>query len=276
LTSIAPAREIEPVLEHAEYGVDAAKVPAFLAAIAAARTLLLSAPGCRRLTVTRSSSDPAEHRVQIEWRSRRERDAFRASASAGELARTMASFEPRTEWLETPIALDPGAAPFESTALRSAFGHYPTGIAVVTANAPEGPAALVVTSFTSVSLKPPLVSFCAAHTSTTWPVIADAGRCCINMLAASQRDLCRQLSAKRPDRFDGIAWSPSRSGAPVLAGVVASFDCRIIEVRLAGDHDLVLLEVLSFEEHPEIEPLLFHRSAYRSFQSDPAGSGQAG
>ena len=124
---------------------------------------------------------------------------------------------------------------------------------------------MVVTSFTSVSLRPALVAFCAAHTSTTWPVIADACSCCINVLAASQEDLCRQLATKGPRRFEGIEWATTASGAPMLAGVVGWLDCRIVETRHAGDHDLVLLEVLSHDADPALEPLLFHRSTYRTF-----------
>lgn len=153
----------------------------------------------------------------------------------------------------------------EPAALRRAFAHYPTGVAVVTAQGASGPLSLVVTSFVSVSLSPVLVAFCASRTSTTWPLIAATSHCCVNVLSESQQALCKQLAAKGTDRFDGVAHRPTANGAPILDGVVAWFDCRIMEARPAGDHELVLLEVLAHDSTPELEPLVFHRSGYRSF-----------
>ncbi len=152
----------------------------------------------------------------------------------------------------------------EPAALRRAFAHYPTGVAVVTARGASGPLSLVVTSFVSVSLSPVLVAFCASRTSATWPLIAAASHCCVNVLAESQEALCKQLAAKSADRFAGVVHRPAASGAPILDGVVAWFDCRIVESRVAGDHDLVLLEVLAHDSTPELEPLVFHRSGYRN------------
>jgi flavin reductase (DIM6/NTAB) family NADH-FMN oxidoreductase RutF len=81
---------------------------------------------------------------------------------------------------------DGPAAGLDAASLRRAFGHYPTGVAVVTATSPTAPHALVVSSFISVSRAPPLVAFCAARMSTTWPAIAAAGRCCVNVLSDDQ------------------------------------------------------------------------------------------
>ena len=74
-------------------------------------------------------------------------------------------------------------ARLDPESLRRAFAHYPTGVAVITACTADGPVALVVSSFISVSLSPPLVAFCASHTSTTWPAVAAAGACCVNVLS---------------------------------------------------------------------------------------------
>ena len=153
----------------------------------------------------------------------------------------------------------------DPAAMRRAFAHYPTGVAVVTAKGGDGtPLALVVTSFVSVSLTPVLVAFCAAHTSMTWPLVAEAGECCVNVLAESQEALSKKLAAKGSDRFDAVTHQPAPvTGAPILDGVVAWFDCRIVEKHRAGDHDLVILEVLAHDSVPEREPLVFHKSTYR-------------
>jgi 3-hydroxy-9,10-secoandrosta-1,3,5(10)-triene-9,17-dione monooxygenase reductase component len=251
----------DSVVEHIEYRAAPAQHDAFVAAFTEARRLQLAARGCRSVELTRGSDD---YRARIEWRSSAEHAAFAASDAALAVETAMAPFQRGARHLDTPILLDRTEAPVEidATGLRRAFGHYPTGVAVITAAGPDGPVGMVVTSFTTVSLRPALVAFCAAHTSTTWPVIADARACCINVLASAQGELCQQLATRREKRFEGVAWSAAASGAPILAGVVGWFDCNVVEVRRAGDHDLVLLEVLAHDAQPELEPLLFHRSGY--------------
>jgi flavin reductase (DIM6/NTAB) family NADH-FMN oxidoreductase RutF len=257
----------DPVVEHIEYRADASEHDAFVAAFAEARKLRLAARGCRSVEITRGSAATNEYRARIEWRSSAEHAAFLASDAAVALERTMAAFERRAHHIDKPIRLGHREVELDSSELRRAFGHYPTGVAVITAAGPDGPVGIVVTSFTSVSLAPALVSFCAAHSSTTWPAIADARSCCINVLAASQGELCKQLATRRENRFEAVAWSAAPSGAPILAGVVGWLDCRIVEARLAGDHDLVLLEVLAHAAQADLEPLLFHRSGYRTLAS---------
>lgn len=264
----APSRV---VVEHIEWRAPHAAHDAFVAAFAEARALRLAARGCRSVEVTFRQSEEGEaiYRARIEWRSSEEQTAFAASEAAALVDGAMAAFARHAHHVDTHVGLSLGSGGPEMDAadLRRAFGHFPTGIAVVTAMGPEGPASIVVSSFTSVSLQPPLVSFCAAHTSTTWPVIADARSCCINVLAASQGELCRTLASKKDPRLSTIAWTPSPSGAPVLDGVACWLDCRVVEVRAAGDHDLVLLEVLAHGSKPDTEPLLFHRSGYRTLAS---------
>ena len=261
----------DPVVEHIEYRADASHHDAFVAAFAEARKLRLAARGCRNVEVTRGSGathgTTFEYRARIEWRSGADHAAFAASEAAVAVEHAMAAFERRAHHLDSPIALGHREVELDASELRRAFGHYPTGVAVVTAAGPDGPVAMVVTSFNSVSLAPALVSFCAGHSSTTWPVIADVRSCCINMLAASQGELCKQLASKRENRFEAVTWSAAPSGAPILAGVVGWLDCRIVEARRAGDHDLVLLEVLGHAAQADLEPLLFHRSGYRTLAS---------
>lgn len=280
------------IIETIEYRADTSRHDAFVAAFTNARSLGLAARGCRSIELTReagSSGSITTYRARIEWRTRAEQAAFAASEGANAFDAALAAFERRGHHLGTlipiapiasiapiaPIASAPradGEAPavdLDSAELRRAFAHYPTGVAVITAAGPNGPVAMVVSSFATVSLRPPLVAFCAAHTSTTWPTIADARSCCINVLASSQGDLCKQLASKSGNRFEGVGWSPAESGAPVLHGVVGWLECVIVEVRLAGDHDLVLLEVLRHEVEQDREPLLFHRSGYRAFASPP-------
>ena len=160
----------------------------------------------------------------------------------------------------TPAATAPGGGQADDPGrFRHVLGHYPTGVTVVTATAPDDTlVAMVIGSFTSVSLDPPLVAFFPGRSSTTWPRIMAGGAFCVNVLAAGQEDLCRDVSAKAPDVFDRHPWRSAASGSPVLAGVVAWIDCDIADVWTLGDHYFVLGRVRELGvEKTGAAPLVF-------------------
>ncbi|GAA1756783.1 flavin reductase family protein [Luedemannella helvata] len=148
--------------------------------------------------------------------------------------------------------------------LRRILGLFPTGVAIITTVADAGPAGLVVNSFTSVSLEPPLVGFFPARSSRTWPLIRAAGAFCVNILAADQEPLARVFARPGADRFHGVTWRPApHTGAPVLDGVLGWIDCTLYDVVATGDHDLALGRVQAAAGGVFAEPLVFHRSRYR-------------
>lgn len=149
--------------------------------------------------------------------------------------------------------------------LRGVMACFATGVAVITAAEPgRPPVGMAVNSFVSVSLEPPLVLFCAAHTSSTWPAIRAAGHFCANVLAAGQEELARAF-ARKGDRFAGVAHTPGVTGAPVLRDVHAHVECKIVDTYEAGDHTVVLGRVVDLGADTEAAPLLFYRSSYRLF-----------
>src|ERR1700754_2445302 len=124
---------------------------------------------------------------------------------------------------------------------RRVLGSYPTGVTVVTAIGADGaPAGMAVGSFTSVSLDPPLVAFLPDKSSTSFPKIRTASSFCVNVLAADQEPLCRAFATSGGDKFAGVGWSPTPSGAPCLDGAAAWIDCEFESVQEAGDHYLVI------------------------------------
>jgi flavin reductase (DIM6/NTAB) family NADH-FMN oxidoreductase RutF len=147
---------------------------------------------------------------------------------------------------------------------RRILGHFATGIVVVTAHDTE-PIGMTCQSFSSVSMDPPLVMFCPAHSSKTWPRIRAAGMFAVNILAADQEEICRKFAVSGTDKFAGVAWSPGASGAPILAGVIAHIECRLEAVMAGGDHDIVTGRPLYVGEGPGFDPLLFFRSQYGGF-----------
>jgi flavin reductase (DIM6/NTAB) family NADH-FMN oxidoreductase RutF/DNA-binding IclR family transcriptional regulator len=150
---------------------------------------------------------------------------------------------------------------------RRVLGQYPTGVCVVTADAPApGRSGMVIGSFTSVSLDPPLIAFYPAKTSTSWPKIAAARSFCVNILGADQEAVCRAFSGKAPDKFTGISHRPApETGAPLIDGVVAWIDCDIETVQDAGDHLLVLGRVRALDMGAPRLPLLFFQGGYGRF-----------
>jgi flavin reductase (DIM6/NTAB) family NADH-FMN oxidoreductase RutF len=154
--------------------------------------------------------------------------------------------------------------------LRQVFGSFPTGVTVVAALVDGVPTGLAASSFVSVSLDPPTVSICVAHTSTTWPVLRRARRLGVSVLGAHQERAGRQLSARNADRFEALRWQSSADGAVLLDGSSAWLDCSIEREVPAGDHDIVLLRVHDLDADPEVPPLVFHSSRFRRLHDDAA------
>ncbi|KKC25197.1 flavin reductase family protein [Sphingomonas sp. SRS2] len=161
------------------------------------------------------------------------------------------------------VTIDPV---IDAAVYRRVLGHYPTGVCVVTAALPDGRrAAMVVGSFTSVSLSPPLVGFFPDVSSTSWLDIERAAKFCVNVLASDQVDLCRRFSAKGEDKFAGLSHRVSANGSPVLDDVLAWIDCSLEKVYEAGDHYVVLGRVQELDIVRPGQPLLFFRGGYGSF-----------
>ncbi|MEV5835207.1 flavin reductase family protein [Nocardia sp. NPDC052112] len=149
---------------------------------------------------------------------------------------------------------------------RDVLGHFPTSVVAITTTAPDGrPHGLIVGTFTSVSLEPPLVSFLVNRTSSTLSTIQQAGRFCANALAGNQEPTSRRLSARDADRFAGVAWAPSPLGNPVLDGIVAWVDCTLVQVVEIGDHYLVVGRVSDLNIESVRTPLLFFRGGYGDY-----------
>lgn len=146
---------------------------------------------------------------------------------------------------------------------RNVLSNYPTGVSIVTGDVPgQGPVGLVVGTFTSLSLEPALVSFMPAKSSTSWPKIEKSGAFCVNVLGANQGDLCRKFSTPGGNKFDGVEWTPTVTGSPLLSGVMAWVDCRIEQVFDSGDHQIVVGRVVDLRVETEEPPMTFLRGSF--------------
>lgn len=146
---------------------------------------------------------------------------------------------------------------------RNVLGTWPTGVCVITSTDPDGTRhGLVVGSFASISLDPPLVGFFPDKSSTTWPKIAVNGRFCVNVLGAGQLDLCKRFAARSDDKFGELAHGQTPSGQPLLDDAIAWMDCTVERVEEIGDHLLVVGAVESLDRSEAGTPLLFFRGQY--------------
>jgi flavin reductase (DIM6/NTAB) family NADH-FMN oxidoreductase RutF len=145
----------------------------------------------------------------------------------------------------------------DAKVMRAVLGRHPTGVALVSSLSEAGDTlALIVGSFTSVSLSPPLVGFLPDKRSTTWPAIEQTGRFVASTLALDQRDVCDALS-RREKELDRVDWTTTESGLPRPRDALATFECAIHAVVEAGDHWFVMGRVVRLEAHRDGPPLVF-------------------
>ncbi len=158
--------------------------------------------------------------------------------------------------------------PPDEASFRTVLGHFATGVTIITAMSDDNePIGVSANSFTSVSLSPPLVLFCASKDSTTWPKIEAAGKFTVNILNEHQEDVCRVFATRGADRFSRIGWRPSANGSPVLHDSLAYVDCTIEEQHEAGDHLIVVGSVQELGILDDSGPLIFYRGGYGHFAS---------
>lgn len=150
---------------------------------------------------------------------------------------------------------------------RSALGHFATGVTVVTCCDPEsGLVGLTASSFNSVSLAPPLVLWSLSHTASCSPALKRGTHYAINVLADDQQRLAERFARKNVDRFAGIPWRTGVSGAPILAGVAAVFECFNRSRYEEGDHTIFVGEVEHCERRDDAQPLVFHAGRFCTAQ----------
>ena len=159
----------------------------------------------------------------------------------------------------------PGSAPhFNAEAFRNACALYATGVTVATVRAPDGtPHGLTVNSFTSVSLQPPLILICIDYAYNFLSHFRACSNFAINVLSESQRDLSVKFAAKPEGRFEGVPWYTNVTGAPLLPGCIANFECRLSSIIEAGDHAIFLGEVIHAASSGG-RPLLYFDREYRA------------
>jgi flavin reductase (DIM6/NTAB) family NADH-FMN oxidoreductase RutF len=145
--------------------------------------------------------------------------------------------------------------------LRQLLRHRAASVTVITAQGVDRPAGFTATTFTPVSLRPPLISFCVCRGSSSWPVVEAATYVAVHMLGVDQDGVARTFATRGIDRFASTAWRSGPHGVPLLDGAVAWLVCRVTERIAAGDHAVVLAEPVA-ARFADGTPLLYHNGRY--------------
>lgn len=151
-----------------------------------------------------------------------------------------------------------------TTDFKQALGHFASGVTVVTVHAEDGtPRGLTISAFSSLSLDPPLILVCVAHTSDSHELLATEGaRFGVNILAAGQEYVARAFATKGgAAKFDQIAWSENELGVPVIDQAHATLTCRVHQLSGGGDHTIVIGMVEGSTTSAN-EPLVHHRGRF--------------
>ena len=164
----------------------------------------------------------------------------------------------------------------EPKELRRLMGHFATGVTVITTRGEAQDYGMTATAFSSVSLDPPLILVCIITGATGAEVIPANGVFAVNILSSEQEAISNYFVSKdRPRGRDAFGEIPHRevaTGAPVIDGVAAFVDCRLVSTHEEGDHLIFIGEVLALGVDPEVEPLIFHGGGYRALHAED-GSG---
>ncbi len=151
----------------------------------------------------------------------------------------------------------------ERADLRRAFGCFPSGVAAVCADVGDYSTGMLVSSLTSVSLDPPLLSVCIQKGSRTWATLESADSLGVSFLGDGHGGLCDQFTDAEPQRLAGVDATVTSVGAVLIPGSTAWFICSRYDSIAAGDHNIVLLRIDAMCVHANLRPLVFHGSAFR-------------
>jgi flavin reductase (DIM6/NTAB) family NADH-FMN oxidoreductase RutF len=151
----------------------------------------------------------------------------------------------------------------DSISFRQCLGKFATGVTVVTCTDKQGrPCGITANSFSSVSLEPPLILWNIAKVSNSLDAYLEAEHFVVNVLSSRQEAISSHFARSDHTQFDGVEFSISDEGVPVLPGTIATFECRSREVHDCGDHHIIVGEVVAHSSS-DGDPLLFYGGDYR-------------
>lgn len=142
---------------------------------------------------------------------------------------------------------------------KDLMGSYPTGVTIVTTVDNFGnPAGLTVNSFASVSLAPLLILWSIDRKASSYNVFAACDKFAVHILAEDQKEACWSFAGKERDRFSKVKWSLSEHNLPIIAETFGVMQCKCIQRVEAGDHTILIGEVMDLDKNDK-NPMLYFR-----------------
>ncbi len=156
----------------------------------------------------------------------------------------------------------------DSAVFRDFCARFASGVTITTVCDVAGnPHGLTASSFTAVSLNPPLILVCINHNSGVLQHFRTASHFAVNILHAGQQMISNQFAVKAKDRFDGVRWTRGVGGSPLLEECLAQVECVTQQIVDAGDHAVFFGEVVGARV-ADASPLLYFDRAYRTLGDD--------
>ena len=147
--------------------------------------------------------------------------------------------------------------------VRKAFGHFASGVTIVTGVASDGRnVGMTVSSFNSVSLDPPMVLWSAGTQASEYDSFAVCSKFAVHVLSESQADLSNRFATPGIDKFSGLEWQMSEHGLPVIGSCPMCLQCETVTCHDAGDHKILIGRVVAANINSDESPLLYYGSAY--------------
>lgn len=155
------------------------------------------------------------------------------------------------------------SAAFAATDLKKVYGHFATGISIITGRQPDdGPFGLTVSSFQALSLDPPLVLYSVQKGAASLEFLSAKRTFGVSVLAHGQDWIARQFAERRPDRFANVDWTAGRHGSPLIDSAIAAFECELWGTYEGGDHVIVVGRVMDLAATAEGSPLVYFRGGF--------------
>lgn len=163
------------------------------------------------------------------------------------------------------VRYDTGKSLLDTRSFRDALGLYASGITIIAGHDGREPLGFTCQAFSSVSLEPPLISFTVMASSSTYPRIRQIGAFSVNVLAEGQQAISEQFASKGTNKWAGVVWTKTLAHNPVITDTLLWLDCKIVAEHQAGDHHIVIGEVIEMSPHDwqDGAPLLYFKGEYR-------------
>ena len=156
--------------------------------------------------------------------------------------------------------------PVSSDEFRAVLGRFASGVTIVTTRGADGSdQGMTVSAFCSLSLAPALILICIEKSASVHPALTAAAGFVVNILSTTQEQIARRFSTVDIDRFEGVGFTRSAGGYPILDDVLSVIECRRTALHDGGDHTIIVGEVDASRIGEGI-PLLYYRGGYAQLE----------